>query len=107
MSSREFSDRTGALMTFHLSETRDEVYEHKKKTGKRPGDWLSYIGFLNQRCLAAHSAWLTISEVRALAKAGAPTFPQNIQECKRAVRWLRKNAARFQLNRLARFQEER
>jgi 5-methylthioadenosine/S-adenosylhomocysteine deaminase len=71
MNSREFSDRTGALMTFHLSETRGEVYEHKNKTGKRPGDWLSSIGFLNERCLAAHSAWLTINEVRALAKAGA------------------------------------
>jgi len=71
MGSREFSDRTGALMTFHLSETRGEVYEHKNKTGKRPGDWLSSIGFLNDKCLAAHSAWLTINEVRALAKAGA------------------------------------
>ena len=71
MGSREFSDRTGALMTFHLSETRGEVYEHKNKTGKRPGDWLASIGFLNERCLAAHSAWLTINEVRALARAGA------------------------------------
>ena len=71
MGSREFSDSTGALMTFHLSETRGEVYEHKNKTGKRPADWLSSIGFLNHRCLAAHSAWLTISEVRALGKAGA------------------------------------
>lgn len=70
MASREFSDRSGALMTFHLSETRGEVYEHKEKTGKRPGDWLASIGFLNERCLAAHSAWLTINEVRALAKAG-------------------------------------
>lgn len=69
--SREFSDRSGALMTFHLSETRGEVYEHKGKTGMRPADWLSSIGFLNHRCLAAHSAWLTINEVRALARAGA------------------------------------
>jgi 5-methylthioadenosine/S-adenosylhomocysteine deaminase len=71
MGSRELSDSTGALMTFHLSETRGEVYEHKNKTGKRPADWLSSIGFLNHRCLAAHAAWLTISEVRALGKAGA------------------------------------
>ncbi len=34
----------------------------------------------------------------ALARPGTPTFPQNIQDCKRAVRWLRKNAARFQLD---------
>jgi len=71
MRSKEFSDRSGALMTFHLSETRKEVYDHKAKTGMRPADWLSSIGFLNQRCLAAHSAWLTINEVRALAKAGS------------------------------------
>ncbi|MDD4788255.1 MAG: alpha/beta hydrolase, partial [Pirellulales bacterium] len=34
----------------------------------------------------------------ALAGPGAATFPHNIQECKRAVRWLRKNAARLQLD---------
>ncbi|MCX6650578.1 MAG: amidohydrolase family protein [Methanomassiliicoccales archaeon] len=71
MRSKEFSDRTGALMTFHLSETRKEVYDHKAKTGERPADWLNSIGFLNHRCLAAHAAWLTIKEVRALGKAGA------------------------------------
>ena len=33
-----------------------------------------------------------------LAKPGQPTFPANIQEAKHAVRWLRRNAARFQLD---------
>jgi acetyl esterase/lipase len=33
-----------------------------------------------------------------LATAGNPTFPSNIQEAKRAVRWLRKNAARLQID---------
>jgi len=47
------------------------VYDHKARTGKRPADWLSSIGVLNERCLAAHAAWLTINEVRALGKAGA------------------------------------
>ncbi|TFG57152.1 MAG: metal-dependent hydrolase [Methanomassiliicoccus sp.] len=71
MRSREFSDLTGALMTFHLSETRKEVYDHKAKTGMRPADWLGSIGFLNERCLAAHAAWLTINEVRTLGRAHA------------------------------------
>jgi 5-methylthioadenosine/S-adenosylhomocysteine deaminase len=71
MGARDFSDDTGAPMTFHLSETRKEVYDHKDRTGKRPADWLSSIGFLNDKCLAAHAAWLTINEVRALGKAGA------------------------------------
>ena len=85
MGSRDFSDRTGALMTFHLSETRGEVYEHKEKTGKRPADWLSSIGFLNERCLAAHSAWLTIGEVRALAKAKASISSCPVSNMKLAI----------------------
>ena len=47
--------------------------------------------------LASHG-YVCMSINYALAKAGSPTFPQNIQECKRAVRWLRKNADRFQLD---------
>ena len=47
--------------------------------------------------LASHG-YVCLSINYALAKTGSPTFPQNIQECKRAVRWLRKNAERFQLD---------
>ena len=45
--------------------------------------------------LASHG-YVCMSINYALAYTGSPTFPQNIQECKRAVRWLRKNADRFQ-----------
>ena len=38
---KEFSDEVGAPMNFHLSETRGEVNDHKKKTGMRPAEWLS------------------------------------------------------------------
>ncbi len=47
--------------------------------------------------LASHG-YVCMSINYALAKPGSPTFPQNIQDCKRAVRWLRKNADRFQLD---------
>ncbi|MHB8903171.1 MAG: family 16 glycoside hydrolase [Thermoguttaceae bacterium] len=46
----------------------------------------------------ASCGYVCMSIDYVLAKQGSPTFPQNIQECKRAVRWLRKNAARFQLD---------
>ncbi|MCB1232321.1 MAG: alpha/beta hydrolase [Verrucomicrobiae bacterium] len=46
----------------------------------------------------ASYGYVCLSINYALAKTGSPTFPQNIQECKRAVRWLRKNADRFQLD---------
>ncbi len=48
--------------------------------------------------LALHG-YVCMSINYALAKIGSPTFPRNIQDCKRAVRWLRKNANRFQLDR--------
>jgi acetyl esterase/lipase len=47
----------------------------------------------------ALNGYVAMSINYALAKPGSPTFPQNIQDCKRAVRWLRKNAARFQIDR--------
>lgn len=46
----------------------------------------------------ASQGYVCLSINYALANAGSPTFPRNIQDCKRAVRWLRKNADRFQLD---------
>lgn len=65
------SEEIQVPLTFHLSETRGEVNEHHRKTGMRPVDWLDSIGVLTERCIAAHSAWLTINEVRALGRARA------------------------------------
>jgi 5-methylthioadenosine/S-adenosylhomocysteine deaminase len=68
---KDYAVHNDMLLHFHLSETRKEVYDHKAKTGQRPTEWLDRIGFLSSRCLAAHAAWLTINEVKALARAGA------------------------------------
>ena len=40
------------------------------RTGMRPAEHLESIGVLSERCLAAHAAWLTISEVKALGRNG-------------------------------------
>src|SRR5213594_5085726 len=53
-----------------LSETRGEVEGHRKKTGLRPVEWLEKIGFLGERVTAAHCTWVTMNEVRALARCG-------------------------------------
>lgn len=47
--------------------------------------------------LAAHG-YVCLSINYALATPTNPTFPQNIHDCKKAVRWLRKNAARLHLD---------
>jgi 5-methylthioadenosine/S-adenosylhomocysteine deaminase len=70
LSAKQYALENDLLLTFHLSETRKEVSDCKRKEGKRPGDYLSSIGFLNDHCVAAHSAWLTVNEVRALASSG-------------------------------------
>ncbi len=64
------SDEKEAPMNMHLSETRGEVNEHKRQTGMRPGEWLSHIGALSPRMVTAHSAWLTMREIRLMGEAG-------------------------------------
>ncbi|HUV25351.1 MAG TPA: amidohydrolase family protein [Methanomassiliicoccales archaeon] len=66
----DFALEKNIPLTFHLSETRGEVYDYKEKVGKRPVEHLHDIGFLSENCLAAHSAWLTLREVRLLAENG-------------------------------------
>jgi acetyl esterase/lipase len=47
--------------------------------------------------LASHG-YVCMSVNYLLVSEKTAAFPQNIQDCKRAVRWLRKNAAQFQLD---------
>jgi len=70
MQARELAQREDTFCHYHVSETRFEVYEHQKKSGKRPVEHLADIGFLGRGDVAAHGVWLTINEVRMLAKAG-------------------------------------
>ena len=70
MQAKELAAREGTFCHYHLSETRFEVYEYEKKKGKRPVQHLADIGFFSKGDLAAHCVWLTINEVRELAKAG-------------------------------------
>jgi len=65
---KEFADKVDAPLHLHLSETRSEVNEHKKKTGLRPAEWLDSIGVLSKRTVAAHSAWMTMNEIRLMGK---------------------------------------
>lgn len=43
----------------------------------------------------AHNGYVGMSINYVLAKDGKPTWPQNLYDCKTAVRWLRKNADRL------------
>ena len=67
---KEFAEEKDLPLNFHLSETRGEVNNHKNSTGLRPAEWLDKIGALTPKMIAAHSAWLTINEVRLMGAAG-------------------------------------
>jgi 5-methylthioadenosine/S-adenosylhomocysteine deaminase len=67
---RAFSDRTGAPIVTHISETKREVEESLKAKGASPIDYLSRIGFLDDRVIAAHVVWPSDGELEILKRAG-------------------------------------
>ncbi|EDY34666.1 Amidohydrolase family, putative [Aciduliprofundum boonei T469] len=70
LKAKEIAEKYDTLITMHISETRKEVYEHRKRTGMRPVEWLEKIEFLNSKLIAAHLVWLTLHEIKILAKNG-------------------------------------
>lgn len=67
---RAFSDRTGAPIVTHISETKREVDDSVKAKGASPVAYLDRIGFLNDRVIAAHVVWPQGSDIAILKKRG-------------------------------------
>ena len=67
---RAFSDRTGAPIVIHISETKREVDDSLKDKGASPIDYLNSFGFLNDRVIAAHVVWPSEDELGLLKKLG-------------------------------------
>jgi 5-methylthioadenosine/S-adenosylhomocysteine deaminase len=67
---RVFSDRTGAPIVTHISETKREVDDSLKAKGASPIDYLNRIGFLNNRVIAAHVVWPSEEELGLLKRLG-------------------------------------
>ncbi len=67
---RALSDKTGAPIVIHISETKREVDDSIKAKGASPVDYLNRIGFLNDRVIAAHMVWPTTDELGLLKKLG-------------------------------------
>src|SRR6267142_2766804 len=65
---RAFSDRTGAPIVTHISETKREVDDSIKAKGASPVDYLERIGFLSERLIAAHMVWPQAGEIEILKR---------------------------------------
>ena len=67
---RAFSDRTGAPIVTHISETKREVDDSVKAKGASPVAYLERIGFLNDRVIAAHMVWPQGTDIAILKRRG-------------------------------------
>ena len=67
---KAFSDRTGAPMVTHVSETQKENDDILKQKGARPVEYLERIGFLSNRLIAAHLVHVNDEEIAILKKFG-------------------------------------
>ncbi len=67
---RAFSDRTGAPIVTHISETKREIDDSIKAKGASPIDYLARIGFLSNKVIAAHVVWPSEEELELLKKIG-------------------------------------
>jgi 5-methylthioadenosine/S-adenosylhomocysteine deaminase len=65
---RRIADKYDIPIQVHLSETKWEVEEIKKKHGTMPVEYLESLGFLDKRVLAAHCVWVTDHEIEVLAE---------------------------------------
>lgn len=80
----ELSGKYGVRVQIHLSETRKEVFDVKKQTGKRPAEFLDSLGFLNSNVIASHCCWVSKSEVSLLAKRGVSAVHNPVSNAKLA-----------------------
>ncbi|MFQ6060182.1 MAG: amidohydrolase [Thermoplasmata archaeon] len=81
----EISEDEDILIHFHLSETKEEVANCIKEYGKSPVSFLSEIGFLGPRLIAAHSVWLDEKEIETLARADVKISHNPVSNMKLAV----------------------
>ncbi len=70
---REVKSRANELNTLvhiHVSETKHEVDEVRRRYGKTPVRLLDEIGFLDDKTIIAHAIWLDDDELRILKERG-------------------------------------
>ncbi len=66
--SREISEKHDVLIHTHAAETRQEVIECKKNTGKRVIEYLDSLDILTDRSVLAHVAWITRKEAKLIGE---------------------------------------
>ncbi len=79
------SEEQAVDIHMHLSETRREVFEVKKRFGMLPVEYLEKRGWLSPRLIAVHLNWVTSWELDYIARASARVVVNPTNGAKLAV----------------------
>lgn len=80
-----FAREHGLIVHIHLSETREEVDECRRRHGTTPARHLAALGLLGPNLVAAHGVWLDEEELGLLGAAGATVVTNPVSNLKLAV----------------------
>lgn len=67
---RRQADKKGLRIHIHVSETKKEVEDVSKASGKKPFEYLDEVGLLGPDVLAAHAVWLSKNEMDLIKERG-------------------------------------
>ena len=67
---KALADKHGVPMIIHVSETRDEVDEIRKKYGSTSTQWLEKLGVLGPNVIFNHGVWLTEPDLSIVKRRG-------------------------------------
>jgi len=68
---KELADKKGLRFHMHLSETRKEMFDILKKTGKYPFEHMDSLGLVDENSIFAHASWVTKKEIKLAGGKGA------------------------------------
>ena len=85
ISAKEYARKKGLTYHLHISETRKEVFDSLRETGKRPIEHLHSLGALDRDTILAHGAWVTKRESSLAGKAGATVSHNPVPNLKLAT----------------------
>ncbi len=67
----ELAKKHKTRIQMHLAETRGELNDSKKNLSKRPAEYADSLGLIAPNVILAHCGWLSMSEIKTVAKKGA------------------------------------
>jgi len=79
------SQETGAGLVMHLAQSKREVSEIQKRSGRTPTAYLDELGLLSPQMIAGHCIYVDEADIALLAKSGTHVSHQSGSNAKNAM----------------------